>query len=148
MAAERDVRACLAVCPTQMLLDLAIGLFNAGTASLEQGDFKEGRRWCLGMPKHGVLLIGTEVRNEVFRPVFRQQGGVWRDHNEPERLERPKGAALEFRHPFDLLMPISIRAEERLPCFWRCAQRQFLYAPRLVCRVDSSGRRNSSMNDV
>ena len=87
------------------------------------------------MLNHDVLVIGSEVGNEVFSAVFWQFNRVGRDRNETKRLERPEGAALEFRHPFDFLMPIGIRADKWLPCLWRCVQRQFLYAPRLICSM-------------
>ena len=113
-----------------MLLDLPVRLDGERAPRI---DLKEGCGRRLGVPAHGVLLIGTEVGNEVFRTILRQDDGIWRHDNEPNCLARPKGATLKFRDTFNLLMPIGIRAEQRLPCFWRCAQRQFLYAPWLVC---------------
>ncbi len=120
MAAEREIRTGLAVGPAEVLLHFTVCLLNTGTLRIERRDLNEGRRRCLGVPNHGVLINGWEVGNEVFRSVFGQFNRVGRDHNRPKRLEGPKGAALEFRHPFDLLTPIGIPAEEWLPCLWRC----------------------------
>ncbi|UQN08155.1 hypothetical protein M1R55_18905 (plasmid) [Deinococcus sp. QL22] len=116
-----------------MLLDLAVGLLNSRPPGIQPGDFQQ-RRWQRpGMPHHSVLLTLAEIGNQIFRALFRQLHQIRRDDNQPKGLVRPKRAALSFGDPFDFLMPIGIRAHERLPGLWRYVQRQFLNTPWLVC---------------